>query len=137
MTKRLFSLNTILLYFALAVSCHAQTAHTVSLNWTAPAAQSGVTITGYNVYRSTTSGVFSATPYATSATTSFLDGTLAAPTVVNGLTYFYVVTAKVTYDATHTGPAETAQSNQATAVIPPNPAVVVPNAPGTLTTIVN
>ena len=137
MTRRLFSLNTMLLYFALAVSCHAQTAHTVSLNWIAPTAQPGVTITGYNVYRSTTTGVFSATPYATSATTSFVDGTLAAPTVVNGSTYFYVVTAKVTYDATHTGPAETPQSNQATAVIPPNPTVVVPNAPGTLTTIVN
>lgn len=139
MTKRLFSLNTILLYFALAVSCHAQTAHTVTLNWIAPTAQAGVTVTGYNIYRSTTSGQFSATPYASvnSPALTFVDGTLAAPTVVNGSTYFYVVTAKVTYDATHTGPAETEKSNQATAVIPPNPIVVVPNAPGSLTTIVN
>src|SRR6185312_1499464 len=105
MSKRLFSLNTILLYFALAVSCHAQTAHTVTLNWAAPTAQSGVTVTGFNVYRSTTSGTFSSTPYASvsASTLTFVDGTMTAPTVVNGTTYFYVVTAKVSYDSTHTG----------------------------------
>jgi hypothetical protein len=78
--------------------------HTVSLSWTA----STSVVSGYNVYRSTTSGagytklnggLVSAVSYTDSA-------------VVNGTTYYYVTTA---VDGTGT---ESSDSNEAVAVIP-------------------
>ena len=78
--------------------------HTVSLSWTG----STSVVSGYNVYRSTTSG----------AGYTKLNGSLAPAgsytdsTVVNGTTYYYVTTA---VDGTGT---ESAYSNEATAVIP-------------------
>jgi fibronectin type 3 domain-containing protein len=79
-------------------------AHSVNLSWTA----STSVVTGYNVYRSTTSG----------SGYSKLNGGLVSvvnyndSSVVNGTTYFYVTTA---VDATG---AESANSNEAIAVVP-------------------
>jgi len=78
--------------------------HTVSLSWTA----STSVVSGYNVYRSTTSG----SGYAK------LNGSLVSAviytdsSVVNGTTYYYVTTA---VDSTG---AESVNSNEAAAVIP-------------------
>jgi Abnormal spindle-like microcephaly-assoc'd, ASPM-SPD-2-Hydin/Protein of unknown function (DUF1573) len=78
--------------------------HTVSLSWTA----STSVVSGYNVYRTTTSG----------AGYTKLNGSLVSPvnytdsSVVNGTTYYYVTTA---VDGTG---AESSYSNEAVAVIP-------------------
>jgi fibronectin type 3 domain-containing protein len=58
----------------------------VTLSWSLPASVTGVA--SYNIYRSTTSGTEGLPVLATSATTSFNDGTVA-----HGMTYFYRVTA--------------------------------------------
>lgn len=60
----------------------------MTLTWAAPPAGSGVSVVGYNVYRSTTSGG----PFVKIATR------VSGPSyedllVVRGRTYFYVVTA--------------------------------------------
>jgi len=61
----------------------------VTLSWTAPASDGGAPITGYNIYRGTSSGAEAATPMASNvAGTSFSDST-----AVNGSTYFYKVAA--------------------------------------------
>lgn len=88
---------------ALGEGCSITVSHSVSLSWTASASAS---ITGYNVYRSTTSGG----PYtklSSSSTTSFSDGT-----VVGGQSYYYVVTA---VDSSN---IESGYSNQAQATVP-------------------
>jgi hypothetical protein len=78
--------------------------HSVNLSWTA----STSAVSGYNVYRSTTSG----SGYAK------LNGSLVSAvnytdsSVVNGTTYYYVTTA---VDSTGT---ESADSNEAVAIIP-------------------
>ncbi|MGI0086874.1 MAG: fibronectin type III domain-containing protein, partial [Nitrosotalea sp.] len=60
-----------------------------SLSWTAPANNGGSPITGYNVYRGTTSGGESSTPIATGITsTTYTDTGLT-----NGQTYYYTVAA--------------------------------------------
>lgn len=80
------------------------TSYTVSLSWTA----STSTVSGYNVYRSTTSG----------SGYSRLNGSLVGAvsytdtTVQNGVTYYYVTTA------VDSSGNESGYSNQATAVIP-------------------
>ena len=78
--------------------------HSVLLSWTASVSPN---ITGYNVYRSTSSGG----PYSKIASldpnTSYTDGS-----VTNGSTYYYVTTA---VDSSN---QESANSNQAQAVIP-------------------
>src|SRR5262249_38250788 len=78
--------------------------HTVSLTWS----DTGSTITGYNVYRTTTSG--SGYVKITSSllqTTGYTDST-----VQSGTTYFYVATA-----VDNTG-VESAFSNEAQAIVP-------------------
>jgi len=70
------------------VSCRQAPPHSVTLTWEAPAHVPGLSVVGYNVYRSTTSGG----QYVRIASR------LAGPPyedhlVVSGRTYFYVVTA--------------------------------------------
>jgi len=92
----------------------------VTLSWTAPSSNGGSTITGYNVYRGTTSGGESITPIATSITsTSYTDGT-----VTNGQTYFYKVTAI-------NSAGESASSNEASAT--PTAPATISSAPTGLT----
>jgi hypothetical protein len=83
----------------------AATPHTVALSWTA----STSTVSGYNVYRGTTSNG----PYSTklnSALVTVVDYTDS--TVAAGTTYYYVVTS---VDSSN---VESVDSNQATAIIP-------------------
>ena len=83
------------------------------LAWDAPAG----TITGYNIYRSTTSGAFTTKLNAALVTTL----TYTDTTAVAGTTYFYVVRA---VNAT----GESPNSNQITVVVP----VPLPAAPTNL-----
>jgi Carboxypeptidase regulatory-like domain len=82
-----------------------QQSHTVALSWTA---STTTTVTGYNVYRSTTNG--SGYVKINSSLVTVL--TYTDSTVLNGTTYYYVTTA---VDSTG---AESGYSNQATAVVP-------------------
>ena len=78
--------------------------HTVSLSWIA----STSTVTGYNVYRSTSNG----SGYV-KINTSLVSGlTYTDSSVTSGTTYFYVTTA------VDSSGNESGFSNQATAVIP-------------------
>jgi fibronectin type 3 domain-containing protein len=81
--------------------------HDVVLSWSA-STTSGVT--GYYVYRGTTSGAESSTPLNASlvTSTSYIDATVQA-----GQTYYYVVSA-VAADGTTTS----VWSNEATATVP-------------------
>jgi hypothetical protein len=78
--------------------------HTVSLSWNA----STSTVTGYNVYRSTTSG----SGYVKINSTLVSGLTLTDSNVTSGTTYYYVTTA------VDSSGNESAFSNQATAPIP-------------------
>jgi hypothetical protein len=90
---------------AIGGSCVAGSLHSVTLTWS-PSTTS--TVTGYNVYRSTTSGGgYSKLTSSPVAASSFSD-----TNVQSGVTYYYVTTA---VDNTNT---ESAMSNQALAVIP-------------------
>ena len=61
----------------------------VALSWSAPASDGGSAVTGYDVYRGTSTGGESGTPVASNVTgRSFTDTGL-----VNGTAYFYTVTA--------------------------------------------
>jgi fibronectin type 3 domain-containing protein len=60
----------------------------VTLSWSAPASNGGSAITGYNIYRSTTSGTEIKVASPTGTGTTYTDTGL-----VNGTTYFYKVTA--------------------------------------------
>jgi len=80
------------------------TSHSVGLSWVA----STSTVSGYNIYRSTTNG----SGYAKINTGLVAGVTYNDTTVQSGTTYYYVVTA---VDSTGT---ESSDSNQATAVIP-------------------
>jgi hypothetical protein len=80
------------------------TSHSVALNWNA----STSTVSGYNVYRSTTSG----TGY-TKINASLVSGlTYTDSSVVNATTYYYVTTA------VDSSGNESTYSNQATASVP-------------------
>jgi fibronectin type 3 domain-containing protein len=81
------------------------TPHTVALAWTA----STSTVSGYNVYRGTTTNG----PYSTKLNSSLVGSVqFTDSTVTSGQTYFYVVTA---VDSNN---VESTFSNQATAIIP-------------------
>jgi len=79
--------------------------HTVSLNWTA----STSTVSGYNIYRSSTSASSGFTQINTSLVTnlSYVDSGVSSST-----TYYYAATA------VDSGGNESDKSNVATAVIP-------------------
>lgn len=137
MRKYLFQFNSLALFTLMfyAFSCNGQVVHKVVLSAPAPAAQTGVTLTGYNIYRTTTSGQYNATPYASVTTSGALNYT--DNTVTNGVTYFYRATALVTcLPANPCTSNESAPTNEAQAIIPPNPTPQVPNSPGALTVIV-
>src|SRR5215472_16701480 len=78
--------------------------HSVTLAWTA-STSSGVT--GYNVYRSATTGG----PYTKLTTTAVTGTTYTDASVTAGATYYYVATALV-------GASESGYSNQASATVP-------------------
>jgi hypothetical protein len=82
-----------------------QQSHTVALSWTA---STTTTVTGYNVYRSTTNG----SGYVKINSSLVTALTYADSAVLNGTTYYYVTTA---VDSTG---AESSYSNQGTAVVP-------------------
>jgi hypothetical protein len=65
----------------------APTSHSVALSWT-PSTTTGVS--GYNIYRATTSGGYGTTPVNSSPVTG---ANYTDTTVVSGQTYFYVATA--------------------------------------------
>jgi hypothetical protein len=77
--------------------------HTVSLSWTASTSSN---VTGYHIYRATTSGG----PY-TKVNSTLLTGLTYTDTVQAGHTYYYVAT-------TVNNNGESAYSNQAQAVVP-------------------
>ena len=87
---------------------------TVALTWNAPA-DGGSAITGYRVYRSTSSGTETLFASVGASTTSFTDSTVG-----NGVTYYYQVTALNSV-------GESARSNE-TSARPTAPATV-PSAP--------
>jgi hypothetical protein len=78
--------------------------HSVTLNWVA----STSTVSGYNVYRSTTSG----SGYSKLNSSLVPSVTYTDSSVQSGTTYYYVVTA------VNSSGEESSDSNQATAVIP-------------------
>jgi|SRR5450755_512638 len=85
--KSIQLLLTIGVLLGALAGCH-QGPHSVTLKWEAPPPVAGVTIGGYNIYRSTTSGG----PFV-----KLVSGVSAPPyedrLVTSGRTYFYVVTA--------------------------------------------
>jgi hypothetical protein len=86
-------------------TCQTDSAHSVSLNWTASISPN---VSGYNVYR----GTSSSGPY-TKVNPTLIVGTSYQDTAVQaGQTYYYVATA------VDSSAIESAYSNQAPAVIP-------------------
>jgi fibronectin type 3 domain-containing protein len=81
------------------------TPHSVALSWTASTSP----VSGYNVYRGTTSNG----PYATKLNSSLVTTVdFTDTTVTDGTTYYYVVTS------VNSSNVESVDSNQATAIIP-------------------
>jgi hypothetical protein len=110
----------------------------VVLNWAAPASQTGITITGYKVYRGTAAGGEGATAFATvtgGAVTTFTDTNVTA-----GTSYFYKVTASGTCDSAVwdcSGFAgESLPSNEAASGAIPLPAAPTLGAPSAATAVV-
>lgn len=102
MRKYMFRLNSFLVVSLLAVlySCPAQAAqHTVTLKWTPPTAQTGLTVTGYKIYRGTSSGAESTTPVMT-ITGGSVSSTVDSNNITAGKTYFYQISATGTCDST-------------------------------------
>lgn len=137
MKLRILALPVFLL--AIAFSCNANAApKTVKLSWTAPPAQTGLTLTGYKVYRGTTSGGEGATAYATvtsGAVVSFTD-----TAVTPGVSYFYRVTSTATCDSSvwdcSAFVGESGPSNEASTGVIPREAAPAPGAPSAVTVVV-
>jgi fibronectin type 3 domain-containing protein len=79
--------------------------HSVLLKWNPPAPKPGVTVTGYNVYRSQPDGTFA--PLASVTAPTYLDDKVRP-----GTTYSYFVRA------VNSAGQESPPSNQASAAIP-------------------
>jgi len=90
-----------------SVSLSGTGTHDVILSWTASVTTG---VTGYNVFRGTTSGGESATPLNPTpiAGTTYVDGTVTA-----GATYYYVVTTVASNDVT-----QSSDSQEAKAAVP-------------------
>lgn len=138
--KRFSQLNSLaVISFALMLfSCPAHAAHTVGLSWNAPAAQTGIAVTGYKVYRGTAAGGEGASAYATVTgnVTNYTDATVTA-----GTSYFYKITATGTCDATVYDCSafvnESAPSNEATTGPIPLPAAPAIGAPSAAVAVVH
>ncbi|HXJ91311.1 MAG TPA: fibronectin type III domain-containing protein [Terriglobia bacterium] len=87
-----------------SIMAPAAPSHSVTLTWTA-STTSGVT--GYNVYRSTTTGG----PYTKLTSTAVTGTSYTDSSVTAGSTYYYVATALV-------GTSESGYSTQASATVP-------------------
>jgi hypothetical protein len=98
---------------------------TATLSWSPPASNGGAAVTGYDVYRGTTSGGEAATPIATNVSgTSFTDTGL-----INGTTYYYTVAAINAVGLS-------AQAAEASATLPtPQLCVMVQTYPSSKTTV--
>jgi fibronectin type 3 domain-containing protein len=79
--------------------------HSILLKWDPPAPKPGVTVTGYNVYRSQPDGTFA--PLASVTAPTYLDDKVS-----NRTTYHYFVRA------VNSAGEESPPSNQASATIP-------------------
>ena len=86
------------------ITAPAATSHSVTLTWTASTTTG---VTGYNVYRSTTTGG----PYTKLTSTAVTGTTYTDNSVTAGATYYYVATALV-------GSSESGYSGQASATVP-------------------
>ena len=114
----------LLAMMAIAIPAQAQTTPTglaagspaskVNLAWTASTPVTGVTIAGYDVFRSTTSGGEAGT-LALNGSTPITGTTFVDSTGTPGATYFYVISAQSTAGKL------SAFSNEATATLPANP----------------
>lgn len=139
--KTLSRLNSIAVFIMLAMlfTCNAQAApHSVKLSWTAPVVPSGITITGYKVYRGTAAGSEGSTAYATVSGGSVVTFTDSA--VTGGTNYFYQVTATGTCDPAvfdcSAFVAESAKSNEASSGAIPLPSAPALGAPSAAAAIV-
>ena len=83
-------IKVLLLMLFVSALAQSQVAHHVQLNWIAPAAQAGVTISGYNVYRATAAGGQTIGTHINNAVVVGLsyDDTTVQP----GTTYYYKLT---------------------------------------------
>jgi len=109
MKKKIILLAVVLILLGLIgfIAFHPKKPHSVSLTWHAPAAEPGVQVVGYNIYRSTASGghyvkIASRVPRLT------YNDQIVSP----GRTYFYVVTTVDQRDR------ESRYSTEITVVIP-------------------
>jgi hypothetical protein len=87
-----------------SIMAPAGSSHYVTLTWTASTTTG---VTGYNVYRSQTTGG----PYTKLTATAVTGTTYTDSTVTAGTTYYYVATALV-------GSSESGYSTQASATVP-------------------
>jgi len=92
--------------FSLSGTGVAATPHTVLVSWTASGTSN---VTGYNVYRGTSSGTYSKITSSPVPATTYTDATVQSG---QNITYYYVVTAVDSNGVESTG------SNQATATVP-------------------
>ena len=97
--------NVVMVQRVINASQGASCGHTATLTWTASVSAG---VTGYKVYRSTVNG----SSYALVSLTPVTGVTFVDSTVLGGTTYYYVVTA------IGAGSTESANSTQATAVVP-------------------
>jgi len=87
-TKLPWLLSIFLVFSVSLVDCRKAQPHSVTLTWNAPPASQGVSVVGYNVYRSTTSGG----PFVKLAS-RVPNPPYEDRLIGSGRTYFYVVTA--------------------------------------------